>query len=62
IITIIIITLFLTLSFQIFNNKEISALVNGANENNIDYELVIHNQYLNTYSFKIINYETQNTK
>ncbi len=55
IITIVIISLLLSLSFQYFNNKEISALVDGANKNNLDYELIIHNQYLNTYSFKIIN-------
>lgn len=51
--TIILIALGLMAANSYFNYQEIQTLVSGADARGLDYELVIHNQLTNTYSFSI---------
>lgn len=53
-IALIMMSLLLALACQYFNNQEINALVSGAEANDLAYEVVIHNEFLHTYSFRII--------
>lgn len=36
-----------------FNSQELSILIEGANQKGLDYEVVIHNNFTNDYSFNI---------
>lgn len=51
-ITVVILLLIIAQSY--FNTTEINALVEGAAKLGKDYEIVIHNQLTNSYSFNII--------
>ncbi|MFD2867606.1 hypothetical protein ACFSY7_03685 [Kurthia populi] len=53
-IALIITSLLLALACQYFNTQEINALVSGAEANDLAYELTIYNEFLYTYSFRII--------
>lgn len=53
-IVLIITSLLLALACQYFNTQEINALVSGAEANDLAYEVVIHNEFLQTYSFRVI--------
>lgn len=48
---IIIMALLITVSQSYFNSSEINSLVKQAEEHDLEYELVIHNQFTNSYSF-----------
>ncbi|HSP22084.1 MAG TPA: hypothetical protein VLQ20_07115 [Planococcus sp. (in: firmicutes)] len=48
---IIIVALLLTVSQSYFNSSEINSLVEQAEEHGLEYEVVIHNQFTNSYSF-----------
>lgn len=49
----IVAVLFLTVSYARMNWKEIETLVDRAQEQGKNYELIVHNDWLNTYSFQI---------
>ncbi|WP_019413493.1 hypothetical protein [Paenisporosarcina sp. TG20] len=50
-----VLALFLTFSQSYLNSSQINLLVERAEENNLEYELVIHNQFTNSYSFSVPN-------
>jgi len=50
-----ILALLLTVSQSYFNSSEINLLVEKAEEHDLEYELVIHNQFTNSYSFAVPN-------
>lgn len=50
-----ILALLLTVSQSYFNTSEINLLVEKAEEHDLEYELVIHNQFINSYSFTVPN-------
>lgn len=50
-----ILTLVLIVCQSRFNFSEINLLVEKAEEHELEYELVIHNQFTNSYSFNILN-------
>jgi hypothetical protein len=45
----------ITVSQNFFNSSEINLLVEKAEEHDLEYELVIHNQFTNSYSFSVPN-------
>lgn len=49
-----VIILALVLSYSYFNLVEINTLVDSATEQNLEYELLIHNNLTNSYSFNVI--------
>ena len=49
-----ILTLALIVTQSYFNSSEINLLVEQAEQRNLDYELVIHNQFTNSYSFNVL--------
>ena len=49
----IVLTLILTVVQSYFNSSEINLLVEKAEEHDLEYELVIHNQFTNSYSFDV---------
>lgn len=49
-----VIILALVLSYSYFNLVEINTLVDSATEQNLEYELPIHNNLTNSYSFNVI--------
>jgi hypothetical protein len=53
VLLITIMTLLLFVSQSYFNSSEINLLVEKAEENDLEYELVIHNQFTNSYSFLV---------
>ncbi len=50
-----VLALLLTVSQSYFNSSEIRLLVEKAEEHNLEYKLVIHNQFTNSYSFAVPN-------
>lgn len=54
VLSIIIVALLLMLAESYFNLQEIDLLVNDAIDRNLDYELIIHNPYTNSYSFRVL--------
>lgn len=50
----LVISLFLVVSKSYFNYSELNLLVEKAIEDNLEYEVVIHNKLTNSYSFNII--------
>jgi capsular polysaccharide biosynthesis protein len=53
VLLIAIVSLLLIVSKSYFNSTEINLLVEKAEEQDLEYEVIIHNQWLNTYSFFI---------
>ncbi|WP_286230843.1 hypothetical protein [Neobacillus mesonae] len=53
VLLITIIVLALTVSQSYFNSSEINLLVKNAEEHGLEYKLVIHNQFTNSYSFQV---------
>lgn len=53
VLLIAILTLLLMATQSYFNSSEINSLVEQAEENNLEYEVVIHNQLTNSYSFTV---------
>ena len=49
-----ILTLLLMVVQSYFNSSEMNLLVEKAEENDLEYELVIHNQFTNSYSFQVL--------
>ncbi|MBA9028845.1 hypothetical protein [Peribacillus huizhouensis] len=49
----IVLALTLTVAQSYFNSSEINLLVEKAEEHDLEYELVIHNQLTNSYSFNV---------
>ncbi|KMY45878.1 hypothetical protein AC622_18095 [Bacillus sp. FJAT-27916] len=46
----------LLVTFQsYFHSSELQSLVEKAEENNLEYEVIIHNPLTNSYSFRILN-------
>lgn len=48
------VTLIIMLSYSYFNLTEINTLVDNADKRNIKYELIIHNNLTNSYTFNIV--------
>ena len=46
--------LFLFVAQSYFNSSEINLLVENAEELGLDYQVVIHNNFTNSYSFQIL--------
>ncbi|MGM0876784.1 MAG: hypothetical protein ACQEWV_19005 [Bacillota bacterium] len=54
-----VLALLLTVFQSYFNSSEINLLVEKAEEHDLEYELVIHNQFTNSYSFEVSNVEQE---
>lgn len=48
------VTLIIMLSYSYFNLTEINTLVDNADKRNLEYELIIHNNLTNSYTFNIV--------
>ena len=48
------VTLIIMLSYSYFNLTEINTLVDNAYKRNLEYELIIHNNLTNSYTFNIV--------
>lgn len=48
------VTLIIMLSYSYFNLTEINTLVDDADKRNLEYELIIHNNLTNSYTFNIV--------
>lgn len=48
-----VVALLLMVSQSYFNSSEINSLVEQAEEHGLEYEVVIHNQLTNSYSFTV---------